>query len=144
MREEGKVEVLQDNFLSSMGIYRRISAILYVLWLVPEGIFIFADRLCPSISVSTSGLETLLMYLVGSSFALAVLHSYVGGKLAKSGLRAMMFGHQLILLSLSLYSSAVVKHANARLWHGFRIAIMGYCAFSEMGGLLVDLRNQSC
>lgn len=141
-KEEGKAEVLNDNVLSSMGINQRISTILYVLWLVVEGGFVGINRSFPSIADSPSGLETVLMYLVGSSFALLVLHSYVGGKWAKSGLRGTVIGHQLVMLSLSLYGWTVLKDSNVRSWHGFRIGVMGYCVVSEMLAQLVDLRNQ--
>ena len=72
------------------------------------------------------------MYLVGSSFAHLVLRLYVGGRWGRFSLRATIFGHQVILLSLSLYSLTVMKHSNVRLWHGFRIGVIGYCVVSEV------------
>jgi len=72
------------------------------------------------------------MYLVGFSFAHVVLHSYVGGQWRRFSLRATIFGHQVILLSLSLYNLTVMKDSNVRLWHGFRIAVIGYCVVSEI------------
>ena len=79
-----------------------------------------------------SRLEKVVMYLVGFSFAQVVLHSYVGPQWGRFSLRATIFGHQVILLSSSLYNLTVMRDRNVRLWHGFRTALIGYCVVSEI------------
>lgn len=57
------------------------------------------------------------LYLVGSSFALLVLHVWPA--------------RDSNLTSIN-YAVALMKESNVRSWHGFRIGVMGLCGLRNM------------
>jgi hypothetical protein len=133
--------VYTQHILSGLSLARRLSAATYISWLAVEGLIALAVYFAPWTQEGTTSveLELPMMYFVGSSLLVILLHSYVGGRVARTSLRIVPFVHQVTLIALSLRKFAVVNSYDLGAWSGFRAVVLMFCCLMETGSFATEL-----
>ena len=142
MKAEGRAEVYERYVLSSMPLRRRIPIIAYVVWLFMDGLFgvlgQFLTPMTPNSGIMT-GMETPLLHFVASGFLLVLLHSYIAQPFAKNGFRLVILGHQLGLITLSLWKTIVGCNWGIQSWLGIGGTVLYYCAMREIEAFILGI-----
>ena len=126
-----------------MPLYRRVCAISNVAWLFVEGLHaVFYQFSFPRVVNSGMyGMEYPTIYFIGSGLLLVVLHSYVGGQVARYGIRLTTVVYQLGLIALSAWKYAI-SAGEAKLWNEFRAAVLYGSVTGAIAGFIQEIAEE--
>ena len=139
-KDEGRTEVDEKYYLSTLPFFRRACTLIYVAWLFVEGpISAFKQWGTARSPVTlTTGMEHMIMYLVIGGLLLVILHSYLGRRMPRTLFRFLVFAHQVTLAGVSAWR---YLHSETQDYveTGFRLILLSFCAVAEVDGLMWDI-----
>jgi len=124
--EEAKAEIYEKYFLHTLPLFRRISALLYVSWLLIEGTFRAFNTPYSSLRLSY-GMESATMYVITAALVLGVLHSYLGCRPLRYWFRSWVLVHQVTYAGLLLWRY-VCAETRDQAGTGLRLFLLCFCA----------------
>jgi hypothetical protein len=131
-KDEGRAEVYENYYLSTMPLFRRICTLTYVAWLFVEGLIsVFHTR-----SPATIGTR-MEPYLIIAGLVFVILHSYLRQRVPRYLFPLLVFVHQVTLagMSLSRYVRLGIQdHAGAIV----RLFLFSFCILAEVEGFTLD------
>lgn len=133
-QEEGRAEVYEKYDLSMMPTFHRVYMLIYVAWLISEGIISAVHKVTSSRTPAlvAYGMEHSFMYFIIAGLLLVLLHTYIGRRVPRYCFRFIIFVHQSTIVALSLWRYACATTMD-QAGPGFRVILLWFCVLGEAG-----------
>lgn len=138
-KEQGRTEIYEKYDLS-MSLSRRIYALMYVAWLIVEGLIsAFRNFVNPQPpALAAHRMEYSIMYFIIAGLLLVLLHTYIARLIPRYFFWMIVCIHQMTFMALSLWTYACTGPVDQ--WERMvRSVFLFLCAFGQAGAFFSEI-----
>ena len=133
IREEGRAEVYEKHYSSSIPLFLRISTVIYFSWVSVEVILMMLRIFSTPriLAPNATGLDLRITHFLSAGLFLELLHKYITWKILRYGFRIVLSMHQASFAAISLWLYTTGERGDAALT-GLQVILSCVCAIGEM------------
>ena len=139
-KKETVAEFYKRYDLSTISLFRRVCCLIYVSWLLIEGLISAFDgfNATETSAFVPLGMKYSTMCFQSAGLALTLLHVYIGSRLLGYFFRSIVLCHQMMNIAISLWTYVQNKSVD-HIGSGFQLILFFFCALGESQAFIRDM-----